>query len=99
MEKSAQEAREKMERDKQTAERVRGESSAACDDLRKKFVETLTAARVAAADKRAQACTKMAEGAQEMAGPAADFKDYTDKVIPKLAKKIDDLDFEVVDIK
>lgn len=92
-------AREKMERDKQTAERVRGESSAACDDLRKKFVETLTAALVAAAEKRAQACKKMAEVAQEMAGPAADFKDYTDKVIPKLAKKIDDLDFEVVDIK
>ena len=90
-------AREKMERDKETAERVRGESSAACEDLRKKFTETLTSALAAAAEKRAQACKRMAEIAQEMVTPAGEFGDYEDKVIPKLQKKLSDLDFEVVD--
>lgn len=90
-------AREKMERDKETAERIRGESSAACEDLRKKFVETLTTALSAAAEKRAQACKRMAEIAQEMAEPAGQFRDYDDKAIPKLEKRLKDLDFEVVD--
>lgn len=84
-------------------ERVRGESSAAYEDLRKKFAENLTSALAAAAEKRAQVCKRsnrgvpqgMAEIAQKMVVPAREFEDYEDKVTPKPQKRLSDLDFEV----
>ena len=92
-----QNARFRMERDKQNAEKVKDESSQACDDLKQRFSEKLAGALRSAAEKREKVCERMSSIAREMTSAVDQFQDYEDSVVNKLKQRLKDLEFEVVD--
>ena len=83
--------------DRQAAEKAKAENENACNDLKKRFVDVICTLLLKTGEKREWENDQLCQIADEMLTAAKGITNVEDNVIPQLQKKLEELDYDIVD--